>query len=258
MPTAADKKKQQRQRAHDPVFDVRDASWSVGRPGMLGQRVTHRLVLVRHGESETNAALTSKGEAEIRANPPLTLAGQRQARDVAAYLRQFGNPYTAIELSPLTRAHQTAWPTLCWAGLRTALMRAELAERWSHDTTTLSTPSLPTEDPALTAPTWVRKSETGDQFRARVDRLVERLRRTGTVDDRAHTLMFTHSLLIDRLLNAGNPSTYTHLSNGSITVVDLTDGGGMHVHLVNHTAHLSEPTGHHTAFTTRPTRASSA
>lgn len=235
-----------------PCFDIRDESWNVGRPGMLNQRVKHRLVLVRHGESVTNAVLMARGKSERNANPPLTLKGRQQAHDIANYLKHFGDEYTAIETSPLTRAHQTAWPTMCWAGISHVSMYKDLTELWPHETSELTTPSLPTVDGALALPTWEREKETFEDFNARIGWLLERYQETGTPDDRAHSLVFTHSLVIDRLLNAHNPTTTTHLSNGSITVIDLVEGGGMHVHLVNHTAHLRHPTGHHTAFTACP------
>ena len=59
-----------------------------------------RLLVVRHGQSEWNAA----GQWQGRANPPLTMEGQRQA---AAAARALG-AFDAVVASPLLRAAETA------------------------------------------------------------------------------------------------------------------------------------------------------
>ena len=61
------------------------------------------LVLVRHGQSELNAA----GRLAGRLDAPLTDLGMVQAKAVAAALTEFGEPRAVIS-SPLRRAHDTA------------------------------------------------------------------------------------------------------------------------------------------------------
>ncbi len=61
-----------------------------------------RLLLVRHGETEGNMRRELQG-----AEDPLTERGRRQARDLAAYLRD-RTRVTAIYTSPLRRVYETA------------------------------------------------------------------------------------------------------------------------------------------------------
>lgn len=61
------------------------------------------LHLVRHGESEWNAARRLQGQT---AHVPLTPRGHRQARAAARALR--GTPASAVHTSDLVRARQTA------------------------------------------------------------------------------------------------------------------------------------------------------
>ncbi len=60
------------------------------------------IVLVRHGESDLNAA----GRFVGRSDPPLNARGERQARDLAAEVVRFAPE--VVVASPLRRAHQTA------------------------------------------------------------------------------------------------------------------------------------------------------
>ena len=63
----------------------------------------HRLILVRHGESEANISHTF---ANAGAGPELTALGRRQAAQLAQRLR--GQGVTEVHSSPLARATQTA------------------------------------------------------------------------------------------------------------------------------------------------------
>ena len=104
-------------------FNIQDPYWSVVHPGMPC-RIKHRLILVRHGESESNIELTTTGETsenphkvEGRGDIPLTARGKEQAQDVADFLALKGINHTdghidQIHISPLWRAIQTALPTL--------------------------------------------------------------------------------------------------------------------------------------------------
>ncbi len=97
-----------------------------------------RILLVRHGESEWNAAGRWQGQAD----PPLTALGRRQARAAAAAL----GPVDAIAASDLERARATAeilaeelgvGPLLLDEGLRerdagewSGLTRADIHREW--------------------------------------------------------------------------------------------------------------------------------
>ncbi|WP_328718781.1 histidine phosphatase family protein [Streptomyces sp. NBC_00247] len=61
-----------------------------------------RIVLLRHAETDRNAADEFQGQADL----PLNAAGTRQARDIAPTLS--AGAWTAVYSSPLTRAVQTA------------------------------------------------------------------------------------------------------------------------------------------------------
>ena len=107
-------------------FNIQDPYWSEVHPGMPC-RIKHRLILVRHGESESNIELTKTGQTtehtsiplEVggRGDTPLTALGQEQAEDVANFLELKGIKYDdghvdRVQISPLWRAIQTALPTL--------------------------------------------------------------------------------------------------------------------------------------------------
>jgi broad specificity phosphatase PhoE len=97
-------------------FNIKDPYWSQVHPGMPC-RIKHRLILVRHGESESNIELTTTGKTtEFSVDPGLTALGREQAQDVADFLEYKGIKYDdhvdKIHISPLWRAIQTALPTL--------------------------------------------------------------------------------------------------------------------------------------------------
>lgn len=104
-------------------FNIQDPYWSVVHPGMPC-RIKHRLILVRHGESESNIELTTTGQTSEyprkvggRGDIPLTARGKEQAQDVADFLALKGIKHIdghidEIHISPLWRAIQTALPTL--------------------------------------------------------------------------------------------------------------------------------------------------
>lgn len=69
-----------------------------------GPPFSAQLVLVRHGESEANAANRFAGHADS----PLTATGRVQAREVAAQLRMTALRPARVFSSPLTRCTETA------------------------------------------------------------------------------------------------------------------------------------------------------
>jgi len=88
---------------------------------MSGAGAPTRLLVVRHGQSEWNAA----GRWQGRADPPLTVEGRRQA---AAAARTLG-PFDAVVTSPLLRATETAAIISEHLGIGPVLTEPDLMER---------------------------------------------------------------------------------------------------------------------------------
>jgi len=246
-----------------PPFDVREPFWKEARPGMGGVRIRHRVVLVRHGESDANLRLMTEGMAGAAAaeqEPSLTRVGASQARDVASHLALLSNlqggVFTKIESSPMRRAWQTAMPSIVECRPKVALVKYDLRERQSRKPTyevaaVEEQSEYPSDVPYVDGgdeSTWLYPHETAEEFAARVTAVTDRWRGEGTVTSRFHTLVFTHSLFINQIL--GQPNLFFHLSNGSITVLDYDEHGDAHVHFVNSVEHLDQTSGHHTAHQT--------
>ena len=126
----------------------------------------HRLILLRHGETEWSAAHKHTGRTDIA----LTEAGERQACAAAAVLTGLGLHDPLVCTSPRTRAVRTA----ALAGLHDPRIDDDLAE-WDYgDYEGLTTPQI-----RETAPQWtvftgaVPGGESLAQVGARADRVLE-------------------------------------------------------------------------------------
>lgn len=73
------------------------------------------ILLIRHGESQPLGPGSPFPRQNGHADPPLYVAGERQAEQVAEHLA--GTPLSAIYVSPLTRTLQTAAPLATAKGL---------------------------------------------------------------------------------------------------------------------------------------------
>jgi broad specificity phosphatase PhoE len=81
-----------------------------------------RLLLIRHGQSEWNAA----GRWQGWADPPLTAEGERQAAEVAAHLADHG--FAAVITSDLQRARRTGEIVATTLGVQPVEVMPEIKE----------------------------------------------------------------------------------------------------------------------------------
>ena len=262
-------------------FNIQDPYWSTVHPGMPC-RIKHRLILVRHGESESNIELTSTGQTtEHSIDTPLTALGKEQAQDVADFLELKGIKHEdghidRVQTSPLWRAIQTALPTLKKSPYCDVVkypghyvdINYDLREKYSKEAYWITTPSLRhlflchrqlnmhkinwrvadyKPGDGFKGYIWLRQPETPLEFCQRVASVMEEWKKEGTVEERKQTIVFTHSQFISQLL-AGDSKMSFHLANGSISIIDIDEENNLHVQVANYTKHLRTPTGMHTCF----------
>jgi len=257
-------------------FNIQDPYWSKVHPGMPC-RIKHRIILVRHGESESNIELMTSGQtSEYQTDYGLTALGMEQAQDVADLFESKGIKYHSfysdkVQISPLWRAIQTAAPTLkkspyCDDGvLCDVIINYELREKYSKKKYLVSMPDIYYNKlellPRLKTKSfdkehncdiewehyWVRKPETDSEFCTRVKGVVDEWKKEGTVGERKQTIVFTHSQFISQVL-AGDSKMSFHLANGSISIIDIDEENNLHVQVANYTKHLRTPTGMHTCI----------
>lgn len=99
-----------------PTFDIKDDYYDVPHKVNGGARVKHRVILVRHGESEHNKRHDGKDGVSLPEQPDLdtqlTEAGKHQAIDVGRFLSALDWHPDIIRVSPMTRTRQTSRPFL--------------------------------------------------------------------------------------------------------------------------------------------------
>ena len=75
-------------------FNIQDPYWSETHPGMPC-RIKHRLILVRHGESESNVELTTTGQTTEHTSIPLEVGvitdGQKTALNVVSVISLYNS-----------------------------------------------------------------------------------------------------------------------------------------------------------------------
>lgn len=201
--------------------------------------LTRTLLLVRHGESEGNAARTFTGHSAS----PLTERGARQAEALAAAL---GEPApTVMYSSDLPRAMSTAAPLAARAGLtvladrrlrerdmgsfvgvRFDVLEAEQPEAWR---------ALLTRDPDFTPP----QGESHVQCAARMaDALDDILARhaTGIIVVVSHGVALHHALR--HLLGAIGEGLILATENCGVHRLEWREYGLLRVAALNDTSHL--------------------
>ena len=250
-------------------FDIKDAYWDNIHPGMM-RRIKHRLIIIRHGESESNIELTTTGKtSEFAIDHALTDVGKEQAQDVANFLESKGLKYIdRIEISPLDRAVQTAMPSLLRISNddiinKDIILNYELREKYTKSSYWCKFPNFNEKTQFIKEINfddehrclqniedrlWLRCPEFDYDyysFEKRAKNLMNVWKTIGTVENRKQTLVFSHSQLISELLSSDKSF---HLANGSISIIDIDEKNYLHVQVANYTKHLQNPTGMHTCI----------
>lgn len=253
-----------------PPLDIKDKYYDTPHRVCGGAKVKHRVILVRHGESQHNKRHDGRDGTEMSSRPSLdtelTEDGLIQAEDVGNFLFSFEWHPDVIRASPMLRTRQTAEPFLqkwfCKHTLSTLDGRATqdgvIIKTMTGDNT-LFVPDRKCmevntwEDQDMALDGHVTRKETYAEFVERVvewKRMLERDSESRP-GERLQTLVFTHSMVISEFLNSlvtedrrcldvdEWPSVYWQVNHGSITCADLLDNGEWHIQAVNYTKHIT-------------------
>jgi broad specificity phosphatase PhoE len=256
----------------DLPFDIKDKYYDKQMKVMGDNKIIHRVILVRHGQSEHNKrhdgvdCEEKPKEIDLDLNTCLTSDGKEQAKQVGKYLSSFDWSPDIIRISPMKRTRQTAEPFLrnFYGITDVSLMDNDMFVLHNDDGTTTQ---MVMDSDCMEVNTWhdqqvddygrVTKKETYKQFIKRVRDWKDTLEADAIIfpGKRMQTLAFTHSMVISELLNLivndkhenGNDDewskTYWQVNHCSITCLDFTDKGEWHVHTMNYSHHLSTHTG---------------
>ena len=251
--------------------------------GTCGQRVKHRYIFVRHGETDHNKTVkkfsihshndtvesidrsdtpdtTSSNSVDVDSN--LTNAGHEQAHQVASFFAKIGLKPDRIVVSPMKRTVDTAAPTL-------GLMKDEID---SGEVELIFDPRYQeiniwndTQVGYEPRPSWSEK-ETFTKFTRRMNDKVDMMEaESQELVESRQTVVFTHSMVISEILNhLANRISRTNVSdtywsdiywqvnNGSITCIDFTENDfgreEWHIQAMNYCGHLSTHTGTKSPF----------
>jgi broad specificity phosphatase PhoE len=175
-----------------------------GSPQSQERNVT--LTLVRHAESEANAANIASSTVP---GPPLTAAGQEQAAALASRLS--GNRYDGVYASQMARSQQSAAPLAKALGEQVTILPGlnEIAAGWFE-----GIPVSETSDTLLLGPeAWLKGdrrfgipgSENGNQFNGAFTAAVQKIYESG--NDKPVAFSSGLAMMIWTLLNARNGKT---------------------------------------------------
>ncbi len=204
-----------------------------------------RFWLIRHGESEWNAA----GKLQGQADSPLNAAGRAQAAQVARYFADIG--LTALYTSPLLRAQETADIIGAALGLR-PVSDARLVEYGVGEAAGLDWDGIFARWPHLEAPAsrsefilpQVPGAEPLSNLVTRVMASLNEIRMAhpagGDVGIVSHGGVFRAYL--GQLMGVPNGLFVgLRFSNASLSRVTLREAGWVSVDFVNRTCHLGKP-----------------
>lgn len=159
--------------------------------------MTVRVLLVRHGESTWNAVRRWQG----RADPPLSVRGERQALDAVERAAEVG-PFDAVVSSTLHRARRTA--ELLAGGLDVHLLApiADLGERDAGEWEGLTRAEIEERDPGFLA--GHRRPPGYEDDRSVVERAGRALVELAAEHPGATILIVSHGGLIGSLERVGD------------------------------------------------------
>ena len=265
--------------------NITEPDYSGGRSGMGKKKIINRIVLVRHGETQGNQLLMNidkkvghkhdqdrdqeqkQVQEQFNAHTldtNLTELGKLQASEIGEFISKINFIPDKILVSKLKRTYDTAYPTIQSLNINAKQLESgdnstyiELSEKWiefnsKHDETI---------NGICDCDEWLYKRETRENFDERILEAFDDIKRIGSIEKPIQIMIFTHSQVISTILSrciSPSPSENTdlskknmvsfHLSNGSITCIDITEDYETHIQCVNYTKHLSIPTGHHSPF----------
>ena len=171
------------------------------------------LYLVRHGETDWNAARRIQGSTDIELNA----TGRAQAATTGRLLAR--REWDGIYSSPLSRAFETGGIIAAEVGLGEPLTIAEIAERNYGEAEGLDWEQIETRYPGDTP---VPGRETHEEVAERVLPALVSLARSRP---RTALIVVTHGGVIRSVLNAVEPaSSHGRINNSSIHSFELVDG----------------------------------
>ena len=218
--------------------------------GLNGQRIKHRFLLIRHGESEHNANLEN-GVHDFQVDSTLTCIGHEQSKSVASYIRKIGFIPNNIYISPMTRTQQTATPTLklFQREIDSGQISVEISPKYKEIN------ACKDYQAEINGSTFTFHKESFTVFANRIRKLVKDLSDwSRNLDKPTQTMVFTHSMVISELLNhivnkdradisdEDWSKVYWQVANGSLTCIDYTENADgrdeWHIQAMNFTKHL--------------------
>ncbi len=197
--------------------------------------------------------MDSKSIDDLKLDTCLTDLGYAQSIEIAKFFENMKFTPNKIIVSKLNRTYNTALPSINYFEKNYNNIEFEFSEGWieyNHKKDEIIKGIRNLDD-------WIYRTESEQQFITRVSEEFDRIKNLGSIQNPLQILIFTHSQVISTVLKncigkllstSTNIDVFFHLSNGSITCLDITEDNSIHIHTVNYTGHLTIPSGHHMPF----------
>jgi broad specificity phosphatase PhoE len=235
--------------------NIKDDYYKKGRAGMGYKKIINRIILVRHGETEANKDLMKGENIDSHClDTKLSSCGIIQAQEICNFISNIKLKPDLVLVSKLSRAYDTANPTLNYFNSSNVEYKLDINENWIEYNHKSS--DIIQGNKTIGIENWKYNIETKGEFVSRITNTFEKIKNLGTIEKPIQILIFSHSQVISTILTYCFVNNFTddynkinfHLANGSITCIDITEDNSFHIHCVNYTKHLTNPTGHHTPF----------